>query len=103
MEKQPKQELAPFNEEKIAELSEKLESARAVAKNSGRDKYVNFIKKWSEFGDNLRRNYPDCQGYRLFHVLSGSSVDENQCDKFDFPDEDSVEKFINELPTQSPE
>jgi hypothetical protein len=97
MEKGPKQEFAQFNEEKIAELTIKLDSARATAKAAGKEIYMKFFKKWGSFGDHLRTNYPDCQTYRLFHVLSGSGVDEGQCDKFDFPDEDSVEQFINKL------
>jgi len=37
------------------------------------------------------------QNYVLFHILRGSTYGEGDCEFFDFPDEYSVEKFIERL------
>lgn len=52
------------------------------------DKLVNF-------GQMLRKKYPDCQDYELFHFLVGSTMrPEEMATKFDFPGEDSIETFL---------
>ncbi len=48
--------------------------------------------------DMLRQKYPDAESYAMFHVLGGSTPGGNNPVKYDdFPDDDSVEKFVNDL------
>lgn len=55
--------------------------------------------KTAVFGNSLRERYKDCQDYRLFHVIASSGVPTPDYiyPKFDFPGDDSVEKFIESL------
>jgi len=55
-----------------------------------------FLQRQAEFVDNLKKKYSDCEKYRLYHLFIGSTPWED-CPKFDFPGEDSVEKFIESL------
>ena len=41
----------------------------------------------------LESIYPDYSDYELYHLLIGSTIDDRS--KFDFPGEDSVQKFID--------
>lgn len=50
---------------------------------------VNFAKK-------LQNKHPDYQNYRLYHLFIGSTPPED-CPKFDFEGEDSIEKFLTSL------
>ena len=46
--------------------------------------------------DRLKANYgKEVYRYRLYHLLIGSTPGEN-VDLFDFPEEDSIEKYIKE-------
>jgi len=46
----------------------------------------------------LKEKYPDHTNYRLYHLLDSSSLGPDsivkKCSKFDFPGDDSVEKFL---------
>ncbi len=55
-----------------------------------------FLQRQTEFVDNLKKKYPDCEKYRFYHLFVGSTPWED-CPKFDFPGEDSIEKFIESL------
>ncbi len=55
-----------------------------------------FHQKQIEFVDNLKKKYPDYEHYRLYHLFIGSTPWED-CPKFDFPGDDSIEKLINSL------
>ncbi|MCX6701674.1 MAG: hypothetical protein NTX96_00570 [Candidatus Zambryskibacteria bacterium] len=44
----------------------------------------------------LRKKYPDWQNYRVYHLLVGSDLLE-PTKYFDFPGDDSIEKFIRSL------
>lgn len=44
----------------------------------------------------LKEQYPDAQGYRLFHILLGSTPPEGT-KNIDFPGEDSVLAFLEKL------
>lgn len=92
MEKEPKQEFVKFDEEKIAEIKTKLDAAFDKDED-----IANIFQKTSNFARELQKKYPDFRNYRLYHLLILSSVGEGDCDKFDFPGDDSVEKFIDEL------
>lgn len=46
------------------------------------------------FHDYLKKKYPDARDYRLFHLISGSTLKEFY-GSLDFPKPDSVEDFIN--------
>lgn len=47
-----------------------------------------------DFADELRKKYKNTTDYMLYHLLIGSTV--RQQVLFDFPGDDSVEKFIRE-------
>ena len=53
--------------------------------------------KIAEFGYKLMDKYPDCQKYILFHVLIGSTPPPSAVSKDDFPGEDSIIKFVENL------
>jgi hypothetical protein len=80
--------------EKEALVSE-LKELLMAAYNSDEvlDSYSNhefIVKKASE----LRIKYSDFNDYEMYHVLIGSS---KECTKFDFPGDNSVEKFLRSL------
>lgn len=52
--------------------------------------------KIGNFGKRLKEEYGDFEDYLLYHLLAGSSL-RGACEKYDFPGEDSVEKFIDDL------
>jgi hypothetical protein len=58
----------------------------------------------SEFGKYLMNQYHDFDQYAFWHVLGGSSIDNKSQNKpilhEDFPGEDSVELFIDNLMNQ---
>jgi len=56
------------------------------------DKYA----KLCEFVEKLKAKHEDYQDYRLYHFLVGSTPN-RELSKIDFPEDDSVEKFINSL------
>ena len=46
----------------------------------------------------LRSSYPDSQDYAILHMLIWSTLDPNKkCSYKDFPGDDSIEKFIDNL------
>ncbi|MCG2695448.1 hypothetical protein L6248_00755 [Candidatus Parcubacteria bacterium] len=49
----------------------------------------------AKFADRIQKEYADHYDYLLYHALTGSGIG-SQCSKFDFPGDDSVEKFIEE-------
>ena len=53
-------------------------------------------EKIIEFAEKIKNKYPDYQDYMLYHLLIGS-IPKSKLPKFDFPGEDSVEKFIESL------
>ena len=50
----------------------------------------------AEFAKSLQGKYPDYHDYRLYCVMIGSTP-VKECSKFDFPNEDSVENFLESL------
>ena len=64
---------------------------------SGASKFE-FHEKMVAFAEQLREHYPDSYSkYRLYHTLIQSTPKaENPPTMFDFPGNDSIEKFINE-------
>lgn len=90
MEEEPKREIVKFDKEKIAEIKSKLDAT--FDKNM-----IGIYQKTCDFACELQKKYPDFQTYRLYHLLVMSTVGEGDCDKFDFPRNDSVEKFIDKL------
>lgn len=55
----------------------------------------------SEKAAELNSKYSNCSDYKMYHVLIMSTLDENLSPLFDFPDKDSVEKFIELLEESS--
>lgn len=62
---------------------------------SKRGNILETYDKISEFGEKLLEKYPDARSYLLFHLLIGSTPPYD-LSLFDFPGDDSVEKFIKE-------
>ncbi|MDP2709226.1 MAG: hypothetical protein Q8O93_04255 [bacterium] len=66
--------------------------------NKGLDEIKEMNTKIINYSKLLERNYPDFKQYYLLHALiGGSREDLKYCDKFDFPGEDSVVKFMDDL------
>ncbi len=82
IEQQPKRERANIEE---------IEKKR-IAIYEDMDKYQKYV----EFANRLRKKYPDCGDYLMWHIMAGSTP-VGEPPKFDFPGEDSLEKFINSL------
>lgn len=80
----------PMDQERVlASLRARLDAVYA-----GPNKLEKFDQV-AEFGQYLRRKYPNPTQYTLFHVLAGSTLME-ETPLFDFPGEDSIKKFIEE-------
>ncbi len=56
--------------------------------------------KIAKYAKDLEEKYPDARKHRIFHVLIGSSENCSDMIKEDFPGEDSVESFIDNLLNQ---
>lgn len=80
----------PMRKEQIIE---EVRSRRAAA-YSGPNKLEKF-DRLAEFGQYLQSKYPNPTQYALFHILTGSTL-MREAPFFDFPGEDSIEKFIKE-------
>ena len=84
-----------FNPENLSEqekaeiLSSLGEKWRALSKM---EDLLSFHERVLDKTKELRAKYPDYNDYRLYHFLIGSTVYDRA--KFDFPGEDSVQKFI---------
>ena len=55
--------------------------------------YLKTHEQIVEFAKRLEQKYSDYNSYKAYHLLIGSTPP-NLCSKFDFPGEDSIEKFI---------
>ena len=53
-------------------------------------------EKIIEFTERIKDKYPDYRDYELYHLLIGSTPG-GKLPKFDFPGENSIEKFIESL------
>lgn len=82
---QPKQ-----NEAIVSSIKEKL------LKVCQADTDLTYQDVIANFAGHLEKNYPDHQQYLMYHILLGSSPRETP-PNFDFPGEDSVELFIDNL------
>ncbi len=89
LEKQLNQVETKADEEALAEkLREKVNKSFS---------FENY-EKIGEYTDKIREKYPDYSEYRLWHVVISSTINENtKITHFDFPGDDSAEKFINSL------
>lgn len=79
---------------------QKVERLKDVWAGKLRDDGENFWGQIIDKVDEIRKNHPDYQKYRLYHLLVGSTP-EKDVDKFDFPGRDSVEEFLD--PKEKPE
>ena len=73
---------------KISDLIEKLHAW--TQKDKGNNEILN------QFIDHLKKEHgEDCDNYDLYHILvHGGNISGHA--KFDFPEEDSIEKFIED-------
>jgi len=92
MDKEPKFQL---NEGLLEEYKNKLWILvnKFVSENRA-DEITNLLAKK---GDELKGRYSNAESYMLWHVISGSSFDHSIIRETDFPGEDSVALFIDEL------
>ncbi|MFA5360102.1 MAG: hypothetical protein WC349_04065 [Patescibacteria group bacterium] len=78
--------------------------------NAGVKEKINFLYKLdvlkvkeiynrvTNFSRGLEQKYPNAREYYLFHTIIGSSMDREHCKAgFDFPGEDSIVKYVDEL------
>ena len=56
-----------------------------------------LYNKVIEFAHDLQKRYPDYMHYEFYHILVGSTPHSEDKNGKDFPGEDSVEQFINNL------
>jgi len=75
----------------LADIKQKLNNAY------NREDRFEMHDRLAEFGRKLTEKYPDCRNYILFHVLISSTPPSNATIKEDFPGEDSIIKFIENL------
>ncbi|MCF7835581.1 MAG: hypothetical protein K9M15_00440 [Candidatus Marinimicrobia bacterium] len=81
-----------FNKEsKIADVKKELKKVYEKAD------MLEVHEKVVAYSDEIAGKYPDYRDYELYHALIGSGVPEGACSKFDFPGEDSVERFVEKL------
>ena len=90
----------------IYPLSKELEQYKELARELkkiktsllDKDSKENNFKNWgivANFARNLKRKYKDINSYWTYNMLIGSSTDDDKIPtKFDFPGEDSIEKFL---------
>lgn len=74
------------------ELKDKILSAVRSGDNAAK---IAIAVKLGDFGEHLREKYENFSEFRLYHILAGSTITKKPA-FFDFPGEDSVEKFIRE-------
>ncbi|MHB9019785.1 MAG: hypothetical protein ACYC3G_02870 [Minisyncoccota bacterium] len=72
------------------ELALKLKKVITTLLNKDCQKYH---KKMHDFGLNLRNKYKNASQYYLYNVFIGSSYDKI-VSEFDFPENDSIQKFL---------
>jgi hypothetical protein len=87
--------LSPDQIHYVSEMKERFdkvfEDKQLNQKSLIMDKISNFVSK-------LRKKYGiDLCDYAAYHVISFSTMDHSEIKYVDFPGEDSVEKFIDEL------
>ena len=81
---------APENRDVL--VAELIELRRRMTKSDP----FGFNDKVIEKSEELNEKYPDALYYELYHVLIGSTPPE-YVNKFEFPGDDSVEKFFRSL------
>lgn len=88
-----------YSEERYKELREKM---IVFVESLSDDEAMDVIEKFNERGISLLEKYEDARDYAFFHALIGSSgIDKMLNIKHeDFPGEDSVELFIDNLMNQ---
>lgn len=85
----------PDNEKVIID---EVIAKRDFLQNLGKQtKTFEIFDRIAVFGKKLLEKYPDAKQCYLWHVMSYSNIDRNGCTRLDFPGEDSVVKFLNDL------
>ncbi len=75
-------------EQLINELAQKR-SALYEADEFGFHRLIN------DYTEELMKHFPNYTEYKLFHLLVGSTIDDEKSPFFDFPGEHSIERFLN--------
>lgn len=88
---------APELEEPQESVIRRLDIILLNHMNRGVEEVEKTQNRLTEFSDKLREHYPNFEDYRLWHLLVGSTPKSEKF-LFDFPGEDSVQTFIENLP-----
>lgn len=72
----------------------KMDELRMLMRSIPEDDLVAASDKIFDYAANIRKTYPNANDYALYHLVIGSTVEQKPF--FDFPGNDSVEKFIKE-------
>jgi hypothetical protein len=84
------------NEAKFQDLKTKFDKIFKEKLNSSDEEYNSFRRRIIEKVHDLQSKYPDSGQYLMAYVIA-QGTPPNSCSKFDFPGDDSIEKFIEEL------
>lgn len=93
MEKLPKFEYQYSGNEEL--LLAELHSIKYARANTPQ-KRLRWFTDMPRFAKSLEARHPDARNYRLFHLLIDSTPSPGTITHFDFPGDDSIEKFIRE-------
>lgn len=89
--------LSPEIKTKYLALRSVFDGKYAEAKKNNR--ILDFHEEITKFANKLKGTYSDTPEYLFFHILVGSTPPSGvELTKTDFPNEDSIETYINDLP-----
>jgi len=84
----------------FAELENKVRNFKDFLISLPDEVFETFNNKKNHFEIDLEKKYPDARNYRIFHEFIGSSENIPTQIREDFPGEDSIELFIDNLTNQ---
>ena len=89
---------SPYSIERVREVAHKFVR---YSENLSEDEQIDFTQARMTRAKELREKYPDAGKYALWHVLIGSTdIESMPMTHEDFPSEDSIELFIDNLATR---
>jgi hypothetical protein len=97
MEKFPPPEIVNnYESDPKAEIVADLAAKRALLLDEKNDPDLEMYNKIVAFAEHLQSVQMDCENYELYHLLVGSTSMQ-KCPNFDFPEDDSIAKFIEDM------
>ncbi len=86
------------NRESEEEIVQRLHELKMRAYRGAKDSIALHKDTIFPFAIMLKEKHPDYYSCRLYHLLIGSSIPPDlKITRFDFPGEDSIQKFIENL------